>query len=398
MTAQLPTLRFSSHASFRQRIILATLTGQPLHISRIRSNSLKPGLTPAEFSLLKLIDSVTNGSFIEISVTGTTVLYRPGLITGNGGKVLKHTLPENCTRGVTYYLAVLAALAPFSKASFSIVLDGGCVTAATSEDYSIDTFRTAVLPLYAPFEILRNIEVRVLKRSSGPIGAGEVHFLHAHQVRLPKTLHLQTPGRVKRIRGVAYSTGVGAGNNARVIEAARGVLNRFIPDVYVFSDVSKSQVVPADYGKPGALERAIGSMGPRAGGNTKRIGVGFGLSLVAETGTGCLYASDAAASPDETAEDVGRKAAFMLLEEIEIGGCVGRLGLVNVLAMMMMGVEGDVGRVTLGRDIIGEEFVQGLRDLKKFFGTEVGVRDGENNTLIVSVVGRGVGNVGRKLA
>jgi len=391
-------IRFTTHSSLRRRLVLSTLTGAPLHISQIRATSLKPGLTSYEFSLLRLLDSLTNGTFIEISLTGTTLLYKPGLITGNSGRPLIHTIPENCPRGATYFLEVLALLAPFSKSAFSVTLKGGVITSATTEDYSVDTFRTALLPVYASFEVTRGIEVRTLARSSGPLGAGEVHFLHGHQVRLPRTLHLQNPGRVKRIRGVSYSTGVSAGNNARMIEAARGVLNRFIADVYVFSDVSKAQIVPADYGKEGAAEKAAGNMKGRAGGKTKKAGVGFGISLVAETSLGTMYAADAFAGPAEAAEDVGKRAAVMLLEEIRIGGVVGRHGLMSVLIMMMMGVEGDVGRVVLGKEAVGEEFIAGVRDLKRVFGGEVAVRDGESDSLVVSVVGRGVGNVGRKVA
>jgi RNA 3'-terminal phosphate cyclase-like protein len=394
-------IKFTTHANLRHRLVLATLTGTPLHVTQIRSNSLTPGLTSSEFSLLRLLDSITNGSFFEISVTGTTFLYKPGLITGNNGKPIRHTLPETCTRGVTYYLEVLALLAPFSKASFSVTLDGGVITAATDEDMGVDTFRTAFLPLFAKFDISRGIELRILKRSAGPHGAGEVQFVHGHQVRLPKTLHLQTPGRVKKIRGVAYAIGVSAGNNARMIEAARGVLNRFIPDVYVFSDVAKPQIVPADYGKEGAAERAGGVMKGRAGGKTKKVGVGFGMSLVAETGTGCVYAADATARPAEPAEDVGKRVAWMLLEEIALAGCVGRTGAMAVLSMMMMGTEGDVGRVVIGKNIIDETFVSRLRDMKLLFGgSEVGIRDapGKDGNVIISVVGKGVGNVGRKLA
>lgn len=396
MTAGTPPLKFTTHASLRRRLLLATLTGTPVHISSIRPNSLKPGLTPSEFSLLRLLDTITNGTHITISVTGTTLLFVPGLIAGTNNTQHTHTLPENCARGATYYLELLALLAPFSKTPINIALAGGVITSATDDDYSVDTFRTAVLPLYANFDITRNIEVRIVSRSSGPVGAGEVHFVHAHQVRLPRTLHLQTPGRVKRIRGVAYVSGVSAGNNARMIEAARGVLNRFLADVYVYSDVKSAPTVPVDYGKDGAVERARG--GARAGGRTRKIGVGFGMALVAETGTGVLYSADAFAGAAEPAEEVGRRAAYALLEEIRIAGAVGRTGVVTMLTMMMMGVEGDVGRVVVGREAVGEEFVGVVRDLKAFFGSEIAVRDGEGGNLVVTIVGKGVGNVGRKVA
>jgi hypothetical protein len=43
-------------------------------------------------------------------------------------------------------------------------------------------------------------------------------------------------GMVKRIRGVAYSTRVSPQMANRMVDSARGVLNRLLPDVYIFTD------------------------------------------------------------------------------------------------------------------------------------------------------------------
>jgi RNA 3'-terminal phosphate cyclase-like protein len=69
---------------------------------------------------------------------------------------------------------------------------------------------------------------------------------------------------------------------------------------------------------------------------------------------------------------------------------------------MAMGSE-DVGRVALGRDVLAsEEVIMLARDSKAFGGSGWGFREqnGENERgeVVVSVVGRGVGNVGRKVA
>jgi RNA 3'-terminal phosphate cyclase-like protein len=41
---------------------------------------------------------------------------------------------------------------------------------------------------------------------------------------------------VKRIRGVSFSTRVSPQIESRIIYAARGIFNRFIPDVHIFTD------------------------------------------------------------------------------------------------------------------------------------------------------------------
>jgi len=93
-------LKFTGSAFFRQRIVLATLASKTIVIRDIRSNEERPGISGAypasliivkcikkkctllshvsvltskaeyEASLLRLVEKVTNGSRIEIDVTG----------------------------------------------------------------------------------------------------------------------------------------------------------------------------------------------------------------------------------------------------------------------------------------------------------------------------------------
>ncbi|KAJ0421068.1 18S rRNA biogenesis protein [Aspergillus carlsbadensis] len=379
--------------------------GVRIHISQIRPSSpTNPGLAPHEISFLRLLESVTNGSQMEISYTGTILVYKPGLITGSSagagsssGGVIRHEIPAGCTRGVSYFLLPLCLMAPFSKAPIKVLFTGpGVITSSTpTGDMSVDSVRTAILPLFNQFGIFNNIELRVLKRSNpgpnGRGGGGEVQLVFGHQVRLPKTLHLMNAGKIKRIRGVAYSVGVSASNNARMIDIARGILNPLVPDTYVFSDISSAPLVPAnDRNNPSAK---------------KKIGLGFGLSLVAESSTGCLFSADVASPPSggQPPEDIGKQCAYQLLETISKGGCVPSAAFPIMIGLMTMGSE-DVGRLQVGRDVVGDESaIQLARDLVKFGAPGWGLRDassGEEKTgdIIVSVVGRGIGNVGRKVA
>ena len=332
-------------------------------------------------------------------MTGTTVLYRPGLIIGSAagygasGGVVRHELPKENTRGVSWFLIPLCMLAGFAKAQVNVLFTGpGVITSSTEKgDVSVDTVRTAILPLYKHFGMQNNIELRVLKRSNpgpnGKGGGGEVQLVFGHQVRLPKTLHLLNPGRIKRVRGVAYATGVAAANNARMIEAARGVLNQLVADTYIFSDISSAPLIPAPERNNSAAK--------------KKIGVGFGLSLVAESSTGTLYSADLASPPSggEAPEDIGKQCAYQLLEVVSEAGCASRLAAPTMLTLMAMGSE-DVGRLLLGREIVGtEETIQLARDLRALGMSGWGLRDSEKtDEIVVSIVGRGVGNVGRKIA
>ncbi|KAH8657648.1 RNA 3'-terminal phosphate cyclase/enolpyruvate transferase [Tricladium varicosporioides] len=391
-------LRFTTHKSFAQRLVLSTLTGRPIHISQIRSSSsTHPGLAAHEISFLRLLDSITNGSSIQISYTGTTLTYIPGLITGSvtGDTVVKCNLLEGCGRGVSWFLLPLCILGPFSKSPLNVRFEGeGVITSSTETgDVSVDTVRTAILPLYERFGVLgTKMELRILQRScagpGGKGGGGVVELRFGSQVRLPKTLHLnRSPGRVKRIRGVAYCTGVAASGNARMIHEARRLLNGLVADVHIAAQYDQAPLV-SDKGEPG---------------KKRRTGVGFGLSLVAESSVdGVIYSADATAPSmgGVTPEDIGKMCALQLLECVSDGGCVTKVGAGTVLTLMAMGSE-DVGRVRLGREVVGtEEVIQLGRDLKKFGASSWGLRDAEENItdIIVSVKGIGVGNVGRKIA
>lgn len=407
MEPQTKPVKFTTHRSLASRLILATLHGRAVHISQIRANNpTSPGLSPSEISLLRLLESLTNGSHIEISYTGTTLLYKPGLITGSvpgrgvdANGVLTHEVDGRVTRGISYLIQAVCLLAPFSKGKVNVLFTGpGVITSAVEKwgDVSVDTVRTAILPIYMQFGIERDLEIRVNRRSNpsnvirGRSGAGEVQVVFGHQVRLPRTVHMLRAGRVKRVRGVAYATGVSGGNNARMIEVARGVLNKFVGDIYIFSDISSAHMI--ETGKE-PLEK-------------KKVGLGFGLSLVAEsTASGVLYSADAASGAEggETPEEVGRRAAYTLLESISKSGCVSSEAAMTVLTLMSMGSE-DVGRVQMSRDVIANEnVIQLARDMTSFGAAGWGIRDatedGEKTEgqLIVSVVGSGIGNVGRKI-
>jgi hypothetical protein len=85
------TLHYSGHLYFRHRLVLSILAGKTIKIDKIRPADKDPGLRGAlshtqrrryplnehpdyEVSLLRLIEKVTNGTIIEISLTGVPYL------------------------------------------------------------------------------------------------------------------------------------------------------------------------------------------------------------------------------------------------------------------------------------------------------------------------------------
>ncbi|KAL5529705.1 hypothetical protein ACEPAG_5690 [Sanghuangporus baumii] len=365
MTTSGSLLKFNGHLHFRHRLVLSVLSGKPVRIDRIRSEDKDPGLRDFEASLLRLLEKVTNGTVIEISYTGTSVLAKPGVIVGGS---ITHDCP--LSRSVGYFLEPLIMIAPFAKKPLNLTLRG---ITTDDRDLSVDLIRTVTLPHLQLFGIDEGLELRIKKRGSPPLGGGEVQFL-CPIVKQVKTLNFVEPGKIKRIRGVSHAVRVSPQFSNRMIEAARSVLNRFIPDIYLYSDVYKGE----ESGKS----------------------PGYALSLLAESTTGALHCAEAVSKPGVPPEDIARQATYTLLEEIKRGGCVDRSHQILVLLMMVLGSE-DIGRCRMGEP--SPRTIQFLRDVREFFGVSFKIAKAdstnpESSDLIFSCLGIGYVNANRSLA
>jgi hypothetical protein len=140
-----------------------------------------------------------------------------------------------------------------------------------------------------------------------------------------------------------------------------GLLNKFLPDVFIYTDHFKG---------------AEGGASP-----------GYGVTLVAESTSGCLYgaqrstgkAAGAAVAADgtpapaaaggagapELPEDMGAEAAALLLDEVSRGGCIDTATQPLLFTLMALCSE-DVSRVRIGQ--LGPPGIATLRLLKTFFG------------------------------
>ncbi|KAK3271295.1 hypothetical protein CYMTET_20346, partial [Cymbomonas tetramitiformis] len=221
-------LKFRGSQQFRQRIVYSTISGKPIRIDEIREESENPGLQEHEAGFLRLVEKISNGCKIEINDTGTTMRYRPGLITG--GRAIVHDC--GTARAIGYYIEPLICLSLFGKKPLSITLKG---ITNDSLDPCVDTLRTVTLPLLKHFGVEEGLDLRITKRGAPPLGGGEVH-LSCPVARKLSAVSWVDGGLVKRIRGVAYSTRVSPQNANRMVDAARGVLNDLLPDVYIFTD------------------------------------------------------------------------------------------------------------------------------------------------------------------
>lgn len=361
----------------RQRLLLSTLSGKPVRVKGIRSDDGEPGLREFEVNLIRLLDKLTNGTVIEVNETGTSLYFQPGLLTGG-------TLEHECCkqRGIGYYLEVLMGLGPFCKNPLSIILRG---VTNNEVDPSVDSIKLSAMATVKKFLVVDDgLDLKINRRGMAPEGGGEVHFRCPNRKQL-RPLVFVNPGKIKRIRGTAYAARVSPAMANRVIDAAKGILLKFLPDVYLYSDHLK--------------------------GNQSGKSPGFGVTLVAETLEGVFYTGEAVSPPagSKTApvvpEDLGVQAAYRLLEEIYRGGCVDS-NFQSLAALFMALGRTDVSKFQTGP--LSPYLIEFLRHMRDFFGMTFKLdyqkadEDDEDlhlgaNKVLMTCVGVGFTNLSKKV-
>jgi RNA 3'-terminal phosphate cyclase-like protein len=368
------SMRFEDGAAqFRLRLVVSLLSHRSVLIRNIRADDLQnPGLKDYEASFLRLIDQMTNGSRMEINNTGTQLSFHPGVLLGGD---IEHQCPES--RSIGWFLEGILPLAPFGKDPLSVVFTG--ITDGSCEmDPSPDYLKTSAIPLFSRFGIGADDEehpplIRVLQRAAAPTGGGKVHF-SCPIVKDLQSLDFTDPGKVKRIRGTSISCKIlSSSMAARVAYSAKGIFQRLLPDVWIHTDAhtpKKNQCGPS----PG-LSLVVSSESTT------------GVVMTAEC---CLDHSTRGA---ELPEDLGKRGACMLLEEIRRGGCIDTSCQSLALVWMCLTPE-DVSRIRLGT--LSQYSVETLRLLKRAFDVEFKVTpEMESKTVLMSCLGTGYRNMAK---
>lgn len=332
-------LEFEGSNCFRQRLVLATLTGKRIVINKFRDKvgTTEIGIQKHEICLLRLLEKLTNGSHVVIDENGTRITYKPGTLSG--GEV-DHFC--GAQRSIGYFLEVLLPLAPYCKVPLEANLKG-----VTNDqlDPTVDALRHSALPIIRSFlgtADEEELQLKVISRGLKPAGGGHVLFKCPIR-RILKPIQWLQPGKVKRIRGVAFATRVSPAMANRMVDTAKGILLNYIPDIYIYTDHLK---------------------GVHSGRSP-----GFGLSLVAETNEGCFYIGEAMSIPANDRhevsipEDVAQQAAYSLLNDIYRGGTVSTINQ-GLAAIFMTFGDYDLSKVVWGP--LSPYTIELLRHIRRF--------------------------------
>lgn len=273
-----------------------------------------------------------------------------------------------------YYLDVLIAFGPFCKFPIDANLKG---VTNSADNPSVDHYKSSAFNVMKRFIIEEDsFELKVLKRGLQPDGGGEIIF-KMNPVKKLKTLQLMEAGMVKRIRGVVYACKVSPTFTNRTVEAAKGIMLNFLPDVYLHTDQNK--------------------------GKLSGLSPGFGVNLSAETNENVIYATEVVSTAKGVLpEEIGKECANRLLDEIYRGGCCDSTFQWIMMLYMALGPK-SVSKAVVGP--LSQYSIRYLQLLKEFLGITFKLDTLENEDeedeskspkVVLTCVGIGYSNLSKR--
>ena len=274
-------------------------------------------------------------------------------------------------------------LAAFGKEPLQLTLLNGITDGTSDIDPSCDYLAASFIPFMIKLGIGVDDDqpppvVKVTKRGAAPLGGGSVDFYCPIVKKELKPIELLNFGKVKRIRGTATSCRIPPSSSARVAHAAKGVMHRLLPDVWIHTDVHS--------GSGGKKGKIGGGCGPSPG---------LSVLLTATTTEGICLSSECSMNHNtssnesdtmnmnneqtrpierrnmELPEDLGKRSATLLLHEIYAGGCIDTSCQSFALLMMCLTPE-DVSRIRCGP--LSQYTISSLRLYKEALGVEFKLR------------------------
>jgi len=359
------SLKFEGVENFRWIVLFATLTKTDIKITKCK-------FEPHHINLMRLLEIITKGSKIVFKKNGA-LKYHPGSIIG--GKYITHDCA--LSRGIGYYLEILYFILLFSREPSTITLKG--ITNHPS-DISIDMIKNYTLPLLARFideDHFRGVlpKAMVVSRGMVPDGGGEVIVQCGCVKQSLKPQQMIQEGLWKRIRGVSVATRMNTYVASRIVEAAKGVLLKLIPDIWITADVPRGKGSGASPGCSVYLQ------------------VESHLEKSAMHRLGTTITVENFAEHQLTPEQIGEHIAHQLLDEIKQGGCIDRHHQVFTLVAMALTSE-DVNMVRFGKRLTKKTALV-LRLIRDFFHVQYHIKedlDDEDNRKGFILTGKGSGH------
>lgn len=271
----------------RYAIALASLLGEDLHITNIRARRDKPGLRPQHLASVKACAEICGARVAGAVVNSMEITYRPSPKI-KGGRYQW----EIGTAGSTTLLTItLLPIALFADKETSLQISGGLF-----QDFapSAHHMQHVLFPTLKKMGI--EVELEIVRPGYVPTGGGIIQVSIKPVAGAMKPQQMLQQGKVKEIAGIALSSRLKSARvSERMAEECQKILSR---DGYR----AKMEIQYDD----------------------TAIQAGASLALWAETDTGCRLGADQAGKRGRSSEEIGRRVALTLLEDLKAGATADR--------------------------------------------------------------------------
>jgi len=265
----------------RTSISLAALTGEHIHITKIRHKRPNPGLQPQHVTATKAIATLCDAQTEGLTQGSTELIFKP-----NGHKSGKFKFDVGTAGSIPLVLQALMPCIAFSPDYLELEITGG-----TDVKWSppIDYIRLITLPTLCLMGYELNLTVN--RRGHYPKGGGDVIVSTTPPRRL-RNITLTKRDQLTSIEGVSHCVKLPSHVAQRQADAAKRILTR--------AGYNTHRVIVESYRS--ALDQ--------------HIGPGSGITLVATHANPSLVGADALGERGKPAEQVGEEAAIRLIEEL----------------------------------------------------------------------------------
>ncbi len=271
----------------RYAVALATLTGEPLHMTRIRAKRPKPGLRAQHLIALTSCCAISGGEVEGAEVGSQEIVYRPGeTIEGGDFDFDIGTAGSATMAGFTLIPSCL-----FAHQTSRLTITGGLF-----QDFAPSFFhmQKVLLPLLQ--RMGADVTPDMLRPGYVPKGGGTLRVV-VSPIRSPlKPLRMAEQGAVRIIRGIALSSHLREQHvSHRMADRCAAILKErgYDEDIQVMEDSAAAQR-------------------------------GAALIVWAETDTGCLLGADQAGKLGRKSEAIADFVARSLLEDLDSGAATDR--------------------------------------------------------------------------
>lgn len=281
------SMHSGSGTLLRYAVALATLTREPLHMTRIRARRPKPGLRAQHVNAVTSCCAISRGQVEGAQVGSQEIVYRPGDNVKGGDFEF-----DIGTAGS----ATMAAFALIPPCLFAREVSSFTITGGLFQDFA-PTFLHMQKVLVPQLQRMgADVKVDMLRAGYVPKGGGRLRMIVNPRQSPLKPLRLMEQGTIETIRGVALSSHLSEQSvSRRMADTSAAILKRrgYASDIRVIEDSE-------------AVQR------------------GAALALWGETDSGCLLGADQAGKPGRKSEAIADFVAGALLKDLDSGAATDR--------------------------------------------------------------------------